>query len=67
MYRLKMENNEIHLPVARRWLPETIVYKGMNSNNREETAVRMLVKTPEGENLRLRRWCVGNVVKIKVK
>ena len=67
MYRLKMENNEIHRPVARRWPPETIVYKGMNSNNREETADRMLVKTPEGENLRLRRWCVGNVVIIKVK
>ena len=47
MYRLKMENNEILLPVARRWLPKTIVYKGMNRNNHEETADRMLVKKPK--------------------
>ena len=45
-----MENNEIHRPVARRWPPETIVYKGMNSNKSEENADRMLVKNPEGEN-----------------
>ena len=66
MYRLKMENNEINRPVAHRWTPYTIVYKVMTRNNREETADRMLVKNPEGENPRLRRWCVGNVVKIRL-